>query len=293
MSGSVASVGLVRATVFYLLNGVDAKQKVRASQMMVSLRSAVKHMLSKYASHYWVTVFHTREATDVIDREALTALWPRTQLANLTAPPFPRWAGSEAKREKLRRAGKWLQCAGRVWEAGYMKTMMIRTLSLWTHSALDHFDYFMSLDTDIYFERTFPFDPFLAMQTRQLAYAYHECGFESGGDCLESLGKTVWDYATVNNVSGGLEGLDVHPLYAGNFGVGEVAFFRSKEYQDFATHLLSFQNYYARRWADQNIWVYALAMFAAERVEHWHTLYDEAGARSSVRITWQAVLHEG
>ena len=42
--------------------------------------------------------------------------------------------------------------------------------------------------------------------------AYHECGFESAGDCLESLGETVWDYAVRSNVSQGLHVYSVSTL---------------------------------------------------------------------------------
>ena len=64
-------------------------------------------------------------------------------------------------------------------------------------------------------------------------------------------------------------------MYADNFGVGEVAFFRSAEYQAFVSHLQHQRGYFARRWADQSIWPLALALFAPTRVEHWRTLYED------------------
>jgi hypothetical protein len=58
----------------------------------------------------------------------------------------------------------------------------------------------------------------------------------------------------------------------GNFGVGNLAFFRSDAYANFTAHLLRQPGLYSHRWVDQSIWPIALAALAPGRVEQWPSL---------------------
>lgn len=279
-------MGTPTATVFYMVNGNsnDKKMGIRLQQLNQSFRLLVQHMLSRFTNKYWVTVFHTPEMRSALDLKTFRDLWPLTQFAEIETPALPAWANSTQERDRLRKAGKWLYCAGKIWEDDYQKMNVVRISTLWYHSVFSKFDYFMNLDTDMYLDKPFPFDPFVEMQSKKLVYAYHECGFEAGKGCLENLGKTIWEYASNRNLTDRLYGLDIHTLYAGNFGVGKSDFFRSINYQTFAQHLIANRMFWTRSWRDQSIWVYALAMFAPGLVEQWGGLWDSVLLHRSVSL---------
>jgi hypothetical protein len=273
--GAEQAAGTWNATVFYVMigNAHNAKLRTRMSQLNESFRGLVKNLLSQVTHKYWVTIFHNAEMKPGLHLEEFTALWPLTQFAEIEMPRFPGWA-TAATIADLDKKGMWLNCAGRAWEDEYQLLMAFRLADLWNHPVFDSFDYFMSLDTDMYTVKPWTFDPFEYMQRKQLAYAYHVCGYE-GDSCTEHLGKSVWNYAQTHNLIDRLYGMDAHTLYAGNFGVGDIEFFRGNDYQDFVRHIMEDKYFWYRAWRDQSIWPFSLALFAPGRVEMWGGLKEE------------------
>ena len=177
---------------------------------------------------------------------------------------------------------RWARCAGRIWRDDYVYMNIFRTGYMYTHTALDGAEYIMRLDTDLYLEKAVPFDLFDRMRSDALTYAYHECTFERAEDCLDGLPNAMRAYLTMVNVdhnAGHMDRIDWRTAYAGNFGIARLSFFRSKEYISLVQFLLNRKNMYRARWADQNIWALALALFCNKTaVANWHQLFDDGFA---------------
>ena len=188
---------------------------------------------------------------------------------------------------------RYAQCGHKVWHEGYVFMSAYRTLNMWLHPVLNDIDYVMLVDTDLYFMKPIPYDLFKRAKDEDLTYAYHECTREKAIDCLDGYVDAIGEFVKTNNIKPThLDMIEFNTAYAGNFNIRKMSFFRSDGYISFAKHLLSKQDFYRYRWADQNVWAMGLALFEdINRVGNWYNLFDDKiivhKSASLGRKSWQ------
>lgn len=260
--------------VAWQLDGGDGNARKRYKQLAESVNLVSNNLLAVLKpKRYDAVVFHSGVPQAMVAK--LANAYPFLQLVPIQHRCYGGWLNTSA-----RGGTTFGYCANRYWHDAYLHMNTFRLFAIHKHPVLNSYKYMMLLDTDTYIRKPFPFDPFQKMQDDNLVFAFHECTFEVALDCLAGLGRATWDYLLAKGYNatalpGHFRDIDIRTAYAGNFNVRDLTFFRSQGYNDFMQHIDRYGGIYRHRWADQNVWVLALAMLVErERVQFWRALFS-------------------
>lgn len=267
---------VISGAVGYLLND-DGLLPERLNQLSTSIKLLNHNYLAPFngmAKGYRIVIF--TDSADKIRNEGFLDSW-LAYYGNIELIQLEQDHPDFRYPERLQGQTNLATCGGRVWRDGYMFLNVFRIWSMAAHPALDNFEYFLRLDTDMFIEKRMPFDPFQRMHDENLVYALTECTMEKLFECVEGLPEAVGHYVMSRGLTPGhLQDIDWGLAYAGNFGVMKVSWFRQDMYRDFIKYLLSNDGMYLKRWADQNIFALALGLFAKKnQIGHWESLYHD------------------
>ncbi len=128
-----------------------------------------------------------------------------------------------------------------------------RTLRFYTHQAMSDFRYFVQLDTDMFIEKPMPYDPLVNMSKQQGVFGYAELTVrpDSTTDCNVGLYESISRWFAKNKIDPVF-----HPVrgasYAGNLNIGDLNFFRSRQYAAFSEWINDQEHgIWTHRWGDQ------------------------------------------
>eukprot|EP00927_Polykrikos_kofoidii_P067584 TRINITY_DN63030_c0_g1_i1.p1 TRINITY_DN63030_c0_g1~~TRINITY_DN63030_c0_g1_i1.p1 ORF type:complete len:565 (+),score=77.48 TRINITY_DN63030_c0_g1_i1:180-1874(+) len=274
----VAGGGEPRGLIAYLLMENAGRTVFR--DLLLSL-----HSLGRFFGHYPVAVFHTNAST----RDELRALSTRApgglrlffeevsmgfppELSNapggpdgFLAPPRCMMDGRHwwiSNRSCGCRCPAWRpQC----WPLNWMHATRFFTAGMFRTRTFQSgaYDYFMRLDTDLFFVREPVVDPFRLMQTRGCSMMYDRLSRETPG-CADGFDLRTLEflrqYLYIGLLDEDILNVGRGPAAAGGqWSVGDARLFTSKPYLEWADFAAS--GIYTDRWADQLFLVRGLAMF--------------------------------
>eukprot|EP00035_Acanthoeca_spectabilis_P029330 m.474074 g.474074 ORF g.474074 m.474074 type:complete len:805 (-) comp35715_c0_seq1:64-2478(-) len=153
----------------------------------------------------------------------------------------------------------------------YLQMNRFFTWKLYTQPELAGFDYYMRIDCDTVHFETPPTDPFRRMRSHNWTFAFLRQALDP--PCVyEGLYEAVGEYIALK----GLRPLGApqhRQVFNGFVGVGDLRFFRSPDYLDFAKFLNEEKRgVFTARWSDQQIYPIALALFRpSQSVAQWQT----------------------
>jgi len=230
-----------------------------------------------------VIFFHTENVQrDMIETElqgALTGLDTRFALINREVPHFlPEMKEAVCIcccNNNLKRLPNGTR--GGKYNLDYCFMTRFRTLRFYTHQAMSDFRYFVQLDTDISIEKPMPYDPLVNMTKQQAIFGYAELTVrpDSTTDCNIGLYESISSWFAENKID---------PVflpergasYAGNFNIGDLDFFRSKQYAAFSEWINNKKyGIWTHRWVDQAFLPNILgAYFDSSYHLHFSDLFD-------------------
>jgi len=129
---------------------------------------------------------------------------------------------------------------------------------------LHKYQYWLRLDSDSRVTHVQE-DPFLAMKSQNLTFAYRETEF-NGACCTEEMPSTIDAFIAGHGIKPPEPAFlqrymkDLVYFY-GNAGAGNLAFFTSPAYKAFIGHMLKQGGFWRHRWDDQHIYAQAMAIF--------------------------------
>jgi len=156
----------------------------------------------------------------------------------------------------------------------YMHMNQFFTWRMYQHPRLADFDYYMRVDTDAFLHEKVCEDPFVYMRERDIQFMYPKRKRIATESCSEGLWEATEEYRKqkgiipVNNASNSKFGWNADlslTIFHGFIGLGNLNFFRSKQYMEYAQFLNEDGRIYVNRWSDQTIYVLATAMFLPEK----------------------------
>ena len=160
----------------------------------------------------------------------------------------------------------------------YCAMNRFRTLTMYRHSALASFKYFIQLDTDLYIRKPMPYDPLVNMTRFRGVFGFAEKSVleDETQDCNAGLYEAIEGYIAHHQL---------HPKfkpargtsYAGNFNIGDLDFLRSREYYAFALWINNdVRGIWTHRWGDQAFIPNVVGIYFDEtRHLHFEDLYNE------------------
>lgn len=267
-----------RGLVAYLL--MENKDRTVHRDLLLSL-----HCLGRYFGRYPVAVFHTDASTPAELHQLRTQAPPGLRLffeqVRMEFPPElqdspggpdgylapPRctmdgrhwWASN---RSCGCRCPAWRpQC----WPVNWMHATRFFTAGMFRTRTFQSgaYDFFMRLDTDLFFVREPVVDPFRLMDTRGCSMVYDRLSRETPG-CADGFDQRtlefMWHYGYIGLTDEDLFNVGRGPAAAGGqWTVGDVRLFASDAYLRWADFAAS--GIYSDRWADQLFLVRGLALF--------------------------------
>ena len=162
---------------------------------------------------------------------------------------------------------KWETCIYR--DLNYLKMCRFFTYPMYdlfrTHPDLQKFKYYFRIDLDAHFVAPVPFDVFQYMKAGGIDYVTHHIAGDKE-QCTIGLRDAVLQYFLDEKGQRAslLAALNVvvnNTIFYGNFGAGNLAFFRSEKYLLLAKHVTDdLDGYYKHRWCDQDLYPLALSI---------------------------------
>jgi hypothetical protein len=133
-----------------------------------------------------------------------------------------------------------------------------RIKALWEQPVLKEFDYYLSIDTDMYPLGKVEPDPFDIMHEKKYIYGYQDEPWDPE-ECVPT--DATNHYVKCMGIIPAQS--DPHPnnVFHGNFQLGRIQFFRSPQYKAYTDYLLTLGGLVSHRWSDQTIFRKALMMY--------------------------------
>eukprot|EP00928_Gymnodinium_smaydae_P048033 TRINITY_DN32083_c0_g1_i1.p1 TRINITY_DN32083_c0_g1~~TRINITY_DN32083_c0_g1_i1.p1 ORF type:complete len:481 (+),score=93.72 TRINITY_DN32083_c0_g1_i1:40-1443(+) len=275
---SGAQAGTARGVVTYLL--MENAERTQHRDLLLSL-----HCLGHFFSTYPVIIFHTDASTDIelqrLRREAPASVSLSLELVSLDFPPSvadaPGGPNAFLGPPRCRMDGRHWWSSNRscgcrcpawrpqCWPVNWMHATRFFTAGMFRTQSFQSgaYDFFMRLDTDLFFVEQPVADPLALMAGRGCAMVYDKLSRETPG-CFDGFEEMTLNYAQRSHYAGPPDDSVLNvgrgPAAAGGqWTAGDLRLFGSNAYLDFADFAAS--GIYTDRWADQLILVRGLALF--------------------------------
>jgi len=267
-----------RGIVAYLL--VENQGRTIHRDLLLSL-----HCLRRFFGRYPAVIFYTKESTaDELQRlrseapkglellfEEVTLEFP-PELLDTPGGPNAYLSSPKCMLEDHHWWSTHLSCGCRCpawrqqcWPLLWMHATRFFTAGMFRTSTFQsgNYDFFLRLDSDLFFVMEPTFDPFQIMSTNGCGLVYDKLSREAPG-CYDGFDQRSLDYLHGLGVQGTLDNNILHvgrgPAAAGGqWTAGDARFFTGSDYLRFADYHAS--GIYSSRWADQLFMVRALALF--------------------------------
>lgn len=148
--------------------------------------------------------------------------------------------------------------------------------TVYSHPALECYDWYWRLDTDSFLLGEVRYDPFEFMRKNNLAYGYIHEGRDNP-EMVKGLWRAARAYIKANRVRPTFLRKHVtlgrwdRSYYYTNFEISSFELWRSKQFQDFFAYLGRTGGIYKYRWGDAPIHHLAVSMFLPEARVHRFT----------------------
>lgn len=128
---------------------------------------------------------------------------------------------------------------------------------------LKEYDYFVKLDTDMFFLKPWNHFSLLAdMQLKNAVYGHAGHYVNTGTSCTNGILATTQHYETTENISYCSENVRRNAdFYYTNFMIGQVKFWSSPKVRHFGRYLSTRGGFLTQRWTDQVFWHNAMGLF--------------------------------
>ena len=150
------------------------------------------------------------------------------------------------------------------------------------HPLLDKFDHYWRVEPNVDFFCKLQVDPFVEMYQKDYFYSF-TIAFEDEPETIPTLGSVVKNYVITHNITVekkiwdwlyNSEGEYTNCHFWSNFEIGNLNFFRSKEYNDFFNYLDRTGGFFYERWGDAPVHTFGVGIFLNKsKVKFW----DEIG----------------
>ncbi|GAA5916871.1 hypothetical protein JCM6882_007440 [Rhodosporidiobolus microsporus] len=230
-------------------------------------------------------------------RRAVAEELPADAVVEYGVVPAAHWAippwmdEEEVRRGFVKQEEQGVQYAGR---EGYHH-MCRWYAGLWVrHPLLAKYDWFWRLEPGVRFYCSITYDPIRFLASRHKLYGFtisvvenantiptlfdHTLQYmdERGMSPRRDVDPALWGFLTRRNAAGKEEFTGCHfwTNMEGRLYIGDLRFFRSKEYQDYFRFLDEAGGFYTERWGDAPVRALALGLFA--RIDQIHHFSDLA-----------------
>ncbi|KAJ1958255.1 hypothetical protein GGI12_004782, partial [Dipsacomyces acuminosporus] len=151
------------------------------------------------------------------------------------------------------------------------------------HPALKDYKYVWRLEPGSHYTCDFEYDPFVYMQSRNLAYGFG-ISFEEFPDAVPSILKSLMEFIQDNinliDPSGNSLGWIINKgifnrcQFLANFEIMDLEFIQSPSYQKLFSYLDKLGGIYYERWSDSTVRSLAISLFLNASRVHW---FDDVG----------------
>ena len=200
--------------------------------------------------------------------EAIRSLW---SAENNTEIGEAGWCGCNGNLNKFGAfsSPKWGQMYYKTYNITYCHMNMFRIRDLWRLPALADYDWVINLDTDLYVNKTLPYDPIVKLQEMHAVVGALSRGSKGPERQCETGEQEaiehIWKIMRVKPVEQQPAGAE----YSGNFFIAYLPFFRSDVYHRQAELLLEkTTGIWSHRWSDQAFYTQALSVCYPKRAVH-------------------------
>lgn len=246
---NLAASAAARGVITYLVAGDDIIRHRLYGHLQHSLPYLETNVLQHHP--YPIVLFYSAgKPSNAAHLESLTST--DFQWVNIDAAwNPPRWLTNELAAGGGNTAHDYCKCGKLHWPIDYclMNEFFIR--NMYHHDALRSYDYYWRIDVDTYVVTPLPEDPFVIASSEELDFLYLTWG-DTDMDyqpCLVGMCDAVRRYSPNADLT------TCGERWAGQFMLGNLAYFRSVEYAQFADFMMDAAQggVYRHRWADQNI----------------------------------------